>query len=381
MSKTKTKTMGTKTDYYCNQKFWWLTVEPQRKVIQSCCSAAPSKVDLSWLEENPGKLFNSPGLLHERQAMLENIPVVGCQTCWRAESAGIPSRRTIYQSQRRTHTELESKPEVININLGNDCNLTCSYCCKQYSSAWLRDITSNSEYLHEERYIINAEDKLISALGQKTVKNSKHYQTLINEVKTFTECGQVVISGGEPFLYNGLEDLVASFNGEVEIFTGLGVDSVRFKRMVDKLPQNVTFTVSAESTGALYEFNRYGNTWENFQSNLDIIANRQYRFCSVISNTTVHGYADFVAEYGTVHDQINICTDPDYLGPNVIDSTTKQALKLDGDILTATTPTPTVEQVNKAKIYINEFARRRNLNLNIFPESFQEWLNEEVLPH
>lgn len=371
--------MNTKTDYYCNQKFWWLSVDPQRKSIQSCCSANPEKIDLSWLEQNPGELFNSPGLLHERNAMLNNIPVVSCEGCWRAEAKGVPSRRIVYQSQNKSHTELRSEPEVINLNLGNDCNLTCSYCCKQYSTAWLRDITANGEYFHEDRYIINSEDRIINALGQKAVKQSRPYQLILDQVKSYTNCKHVVISGGEPFLYNGLEDIVSSFQTSVEVYTGLGVDTARFKRMVDNLPDTVTYTVSAENMGALYEFNRYGNSWDNFQRNLDILANKHYRFSSVISNTTIHGYNEFYQAYGTAEDCINICNDPEYLSPNVVDNITKKITALNTHITESVKPAHTLQQAAQAKQYIKEFARRRNLSLTIFPENFQEWLNEQVL--
>jgi organic radical activating enzyme len=282
----------------------------------------------------------------------------------------------VFQSQQRTHTELNVVPEVLNINLGNDCNLTCSYCCKQYSTAWLRDISNNGEYFHDDRFIINAEDQVINKLGQLAIKQSRPYQTILNEVAKYKDCKQVVISGGEPFLYNGLETLVSSFDAPVEIFTGLGVDTKRFTRILDSMPEHVKFTVSAENMGKLYEFNRHGNTWDNFQRNLDVLANRSYRFCSVISNTTIHGYAEFERTYGTLDDQINICNDPDYLGPNVLDDASKNITVVNTEVMQAVAASSTVEQQTKARQYITEFARRRNLSFDIFPDSFQEWINE-----
>jgi hypothetical protein len=146
------------------------------------------------------------------------------------------------------------------------------------------------------------------------------------------------------------------------------------------LPESVTFSVSAENTGQLYEFNRYGNTWDNFQRNLELLSNRKYRFCSVISNTTIHGYNEFFKEFGTMGDQINICNDPLYLAPNVIDAHSKSQLMFDNpEINLSIMAQCDMQQSLQAKQYIKEFARRRNLSLKIFPESFQEWLNEEVL--
>ena len=99
--------------YYCSQKFWWLTVEPERRSMLSCCAASTEKIDLNWLKENPGQLFNTPNLQQERQQMLENNPVASCEdSCWRAERIGLPSRRTRSGSTIKSHLDVVSSPTV-----------------------------------------------------------------------------------------------------------------------------------------------------------------------------------------------------------------------------------------------------------------------------
>lgn len=373
------------TEYYCSQKFWWLTVEPERRTMNSCCAATATKIDLTWLHLNPGKLFNTPELLAERRAMLNNEPVTSCEdTCWSAERRGLPSRRTIMASGDRTHTDIYSSPHVLHINVGSDCNLTCSYCCKQYSTAWLRDINDHGVYFDEDRYNINANDRIVLKLGQKVIKNSDAYQAIIKEVKQFQNLDQIEITGGEPFLYNGLGDLVQGFNRSVDVFTGLGVESDRLIRMLDLLPQHTTFTISAENTDALYEFNRYGNTWDRFRRNLDIISQRfSYRFCSVLSNLTVHGLFEFQQNYGTSKDLLNVCNDPQYLSASVLDTQSKTYLNQirykyhDQEIKETLAIDSTQEQKNKLKQYLMEFVRRRSISLDAFPDSFINWINTE----
>lgn len=371
------------TEYYCSQKFWWLTVEPERRSINSCCAAQPTKIDLSWLKQNPGRLFNTPNLLAEREQMLNNEPVAGCEdTCWRAERAGLPSRRTVMNTSDRTHTDIYSSPRVLHINVGSDCNLTCSYCCKQYSTAWLRDIKDSGPYLDEERYRINNNDRIVLELGQKAIKNSEAYQTVIREVQKFKNLEQIEITGGEPFLYNGLADLVKGLTGTADIFTGLGVGTDRLVKILDQLPNHTTFTISAENVGALYEFNRYGNTWDQFRRNLDLLSQRfSYRFCSVLSNLTVHGLDDFQKEFGSDRNLLNPCTDPEYLSASVLDPESKSRLMEivykyhDQEIKQTLAVEPTLEQKQKLKTYLEQFTQRRQLSLNIFPESFTSWLN------
>jgi wyosine [tRNA(Phe)-imidazoG37] synthetase (radical SAM superfamily) len=368
---------------YCSQKFWWLTVEPERRSLNSCCAASATKIDLTWLKNNPGQLFNTPGLLSERQAMLNDQAVASCEdTCWSAERKGLPSRRTEMASYHKTHTDVHADPRVLHINVGSDCNLTCSYCCKQYSTAWLRDIKNNGEYLDEERYQINNNDRILMQLGQTAIKTSDAYQTILREVQQFKSVEQIEISGGEPFLYNGLPELVKGLSGPVDIFTGLGVSTDRFVKLLDQLPSTTTFTISAENIGALYEFNRYGNTWDQFRRNLDALAWRfPYRFCSVLSNLTVHGFEEFQQEFGSDTNLLNPCTDPDYLGASVLDPETKSKLmqhtyKYHDTVVKKTLAIEsTVEQKQKLHKYLTQFAERRQLSLEIFPESFVTWLN------
>jgi PKD repeat protein len=106
-----------------------------------------------------------------------------------------------------------------------------------------------------------------------------------------------------------------------------------------------------------------------------------YRFISVISNLTIHGYEDFQKQFSTDRDLLNICVVPDYLGANVLDDTSKKLLKniqykyYDNDIKQTLNVDYTDVQRNNLTIYIKEFSQRRQLDLNIFPENFREWLN------
>ena len=377
-----TRMMTTRTikeQYYCSQKFWWLTVEPERRSMTSCCAASTQKIDLDWLRNNPGQLFNDPNLLHERQQMLDNKPPSSCEdSCWQAERIGLPSRRTLMKSDIKTHLDIVSSPTVLHINLGSDCNLTCSYCCKQYSTAWLRDIDKNGAYLDDPRFHINNNDRIVLKLGQKKVKSSESYELIINEIKKIKTVNRIEISGGEPLLYNDLDQLVQSLSGPINIYTGLGVDSKRLKRILDTLPETITFSISAENTGKLYEFNRYGNTWNNFLTNLDLVRQKfDYKFAMVLSNLTIHGMEDFRKNVGTSKDTMNYCNDPIYLSASVLDPESKTMYQHTlPDLSTTISNAYSPQQKQNLKNYIHYFVKNRNLDLNIFPKHFISWMNQ-----
>jgi MoaA/NifB/PqqE/SkfB family radical SAM enzyme len=230
---------------------------------------------------------------------------------------------------------------------------------------------------------LNTKDIAISKLGQVSIKNSTNYQSIINELLTYTNLTRLEITGGEPFLYNGLERIVEQSTSTVNIVTGLGVDTKRLERLLLLLPKDrVTLSISAENLNQLYEFNRYGNTYSKFLTNIEVIQNSGigYQFYSTLSNLTIFGLGDFISKFKDNKIHLNTCADPMYLSANVLDKNSKQLVKdTDYGQFNAVIHSMIEQQFdnslhNQLKQFIVEFAQRRNLNFNIFPDSFKNWL-------
>ena len=197
------------TGKYCSQKFWFLSVNAERREINSCCSAASSAINVEWLKSNPGRLFNTDLLVQERQQMLAGQEVASCTTCWIPESQGLSSRRTLMQSDKQTHTDVYTTPEELSLFLGTDCNLTCSYCCKEYSTAWIRDLRDGGEYeIDDARYKLNASDRIILKLGQTGMQDNQAYDLIVQEALKYNTYKRISLAGGEPFLQNKLVNVI-----------------------------------------------------------------------------------------------------------------------------------------------------------------------------
>jgi organic radical activating enzyme len=375
-----------KTDSYCNQKFWWLNVDLTRKQQYSCCSATPADIDISWLSKNSGKLFNTPLLHEERRAMLNNEPVASCyHNCVRPENQGLVSRRYLEQGHVKTHTEIDASPTLVNVIIGTTCNLTCVYCCKQYSSAWLRDIEQSGPYFDTNRFKIFPNDKVKKHFD---IQADPDYKLLLGELAQLSP-DTIHISGGEPFLYNNLHNLVSESTAKtIRINTGLGVDPVRFQQQIDNIKhiKNIEILVSGETIDKLYELVRYGNEFERFKTNLQTVqqSGLKHTMVSVISNLTVLGIADFYRQYQEVESYFVLCNDPEFLSVNVLDDTTKaivieQIQKLDHPvksiILENIVKPATLQQHKDFSKYIQEFASRRNIVLNMLPDSLINWIH------
>jgi molybdenum cofactor biosynthesis enzyme MoaA len=378
-------------DYYCSQKFWWLNVDLGKFQTFSCCAATPQRINVNWLKNHPGNLFNTPELIDERRSMLDNRLVDSCNaTCWIPESQGKPSRRLSMGTQNKTHLEIAATPEIINIVVGSDCNMTCVYCCKFYSSAWTRDI-ANGTYpvdVAPDRFTINTLDKAVAAISQKQITATDSHQTILDEIISLSQSPklqEIIITGGEPFLYLNLARLVKSIPAHVPVtvYSGLGVDEHRFARELQNLTNNVTVTISAENIGPAYEFVRYGNTWQRFLNNLNQLKKQgiAYKFNATVTNLTAPGLMEFVDWAQTAPINFQLCNDPDFLSIGVLDNVTKDLLRskytsLPDFIAQALEITPTDQQVRNFKAYVKEFSHRRSLSTLVFPKTLVDWLEQ-----
>jgi organic radical activating enzyme len=376
-------------NFYCNQKFWFLLVDLGKFETSSCCAATPQKINLSWTKDNPGQIFNTPEIQHDRALMLENKPTTSCAvSCWNPEEKGIISRRLSSNGQEKTHLNVVSSPETLTITVGSDCNMTCVYCCKFYSTAWGRDVEQNQyQVAHvDDRFRFTKKDKILQSIGQKDMQKSATRQLVLDEVVKLYQSqmiNEIMIIGGEPFLYLDLHKLISTVpdNLQVSIFSGLGVNEKRFAQEIKKLPKNATVVISAESIGSMYEFVRYGNTWERFTNNLAQLksAGINYRFNCTVSNLTVVGLKDFIKWAGDVPMDFQPCTDPDYLSIGVLDPETKKLVQSDMSELPefvsqALVAEPSKAQIDNFKIYVREFAGRRQLKFDILPKSLENWI-------
>lgn len=398
MTRTTTiKKMTTdQSEYFCSQKFTWLSVDLEKLETLSCCDAAPVKINFDHIQNHSGDLFNSPALIKERQDMLNNIPVPSCDTtCWQPESKSMPSRRLLMNSNIRTHNLAESSVETLNIIMGSDCNMSCLYCCKTYSSAWARDLDINGPYIVEtpdDRYTLSTRDKVIMNLSQKQINKGQLNQQLIDEIAEIccqSGITEIVITGGEPFLYLGLEDLVSKISKKintVKIWSGLGVNPVRLEKELKKLSKliNIEVVISAESTGPLYELLRHGNTWDRLQQNIKILEQQsiKHSFYATVTNLSLFGIGDFLSYVGSKEIVYSLCTQPEFLSVNVLDPVSKQKIANHLEEYPEQLKSLLAKKLfedpghnhQKLKIYLEEFVNRRKVHFDFLPNEFKKWL-------
>jgi organic radical activating enzyme len=376
-----------------------MKIDFEKKNIYNCDVAEPQLINLDWLENNPGQLFNTSTSVKEREMMLNNQRNSSCEfNCFRAEDTGSVSARIIRKGYNRSHTQTTTQPSILDITVGSDCNLTCTYCTKEFSSAWKHDIRKNGTYLLEsnhDRYQLTLKDKLISTLSQNQKINSRSYNLFLKEIEIISpNLDTVYISGGEPFLQSNLEDILKKINcvPNVFVFTGLGVNIKRFESILDKLKNfpNVTLYLSCENIEQYLEFNRFGIKWVDYQKKVEMIRQSGIKFIfhSVLSNLSVFGFYDFLQMYRDHVKNHDFVYTPDFMSLNVLDDTSKNNIKKQfqsdpllwkQELLQNLEALPSQQQINNLKIFLKEFTKRRNISIiDIYPKSFINWLDNVV---
>ena len=378
-------------DYYCSTKFTELQVHVQSRLLYNCCKAYPERVDLDWLEANPGKLFHTDTMLEDRRLMLDNKSCVSCHYgCYKYEDQGLTSTRQKYINDAKI-SDPHAPIRDLNISLSTDCNLTCMYCTPEWSSSWQRDVEKNGDYLLDGVPVKQNDNwsNLWAKMKQKSRgMESRFFALLLREIKLSAGLQSVSVLGGVPLLNNQLDQMLDHVHGKkITITTGLGVSHTRLRQVLQKTKgMDVRFQISGESTGQLFELIRHGVTWKNFNDRVSMIEENgnKIKFMSTISNLSVLGFADFYDLYSNKHEiEINYLTETAWMMPHILDDRSKNDfinstrakhnLPEFNTILDMIDKTPDDKDRINTGDYLKQFSSRRSVDLNFLPEHFRKW--------
>lgn len=81
----------------------------------------------------------SPTRREIQTALANDIEHPNCQACWDDEHAGKKSRRQWHNSTHHPVTERDDQPEILDLKMGNVCNMKCRTCNPEVSSQWYRE--------------------------------------------------------------------------------------------------------------------------------------------------------------------------------------------------------------------------------------------------
>lgn len=236
--------------------------------ISPCCmnTAGISNLSSTTLKE----AYHSNVMSGLRQSFLSGLYPSSCSACWKEESAGKPSMR-----QRAKHkfkdiyyrldyqTEDIKNLQLFDLNLGNDCNLSCRICNRTSSSSIAkRDLA----------------DGVISTVEFQTLKDAvrwaetdEFWDQLLDSVQNIR---YLDLYGGEPLMsklhfkfLKRLIDLDVAKDIKIDYNSNGTVYSDKFFDLWQHFKE-IKISFSIDDIGARFEQQRCGASWSEVTANI-----------------------------------------------------------------------------------------------------------------
>lgn len=232
--------------------------------------------------------------------MLQGIRHRDCGSCWQIEDTGATSLRgnsangfLHYSSSNGLLNEFPGKslqeisdlvthdseilnshrPFMLEVSLGNTCDMKCMYCNHIYSSQWAVEGIKNKTLTIEEYK---------SAAGNPSEEFIELFWDWVNREAKLS-LSRIGIIGGEPLItpdfYPFMDKLLECYSDmpnnktAIWIVTNLNAEEKYFSRFIEYLPKiskkfNLEIHISMESLGKQAEYIRNGLDWDRFVNNV-----------------------------------------------------------------------------------------------------------------
>ena len=336
--------MDKNSKLYCNWADRGLALHNSGAALVCCHSRTYLKDDkdqgIFWHTHSLDDAWASPTRKEIQSALEQGIQHPNCNACWDEENVGGKSRRQCHNETGIDYADTTDVPVLLDLKLGNTCNLSCRTCNPAVSSKWYRDwwevIEKNkNNFNNYEEYLNNT--YLTSKLSYSP-DNNRLWDKL-NE--WLPHARYIDIYGAEPMLIHRLFDVLQhSIDSGYNKYQTLHFNTnctIWNQKYIDILSQfkRVYFDLSIDGLYSQYDYMRYGETWDVVVANIDKYAQFQRQFgqhsvsiCITVSNLNIY-YIDEIWQYfnergmgGAVH--FNLAHHPFHINLKTIPAPVRQ---------------------------------------------------------
>ena len=195
----------------CLAKWKQVSLHLATGLNNSCYHPPLHPIPAELLVDNPAVLHNTPHKKEQRKIMLRQERPSECSYCWTMEDnnklsdrhyrSGEPWAAKDFDSiMNSTGDEDDIVPSYVEVNFNHACNLSCSYCSPQFSSAWQGEVDKWGGYptstIHNDPRHFMGRNRPIPARDANPYVDAfwRWWPTLYPELKHFR------MTGGEPML-------------------------------------------------------------------------------------------------------------------------------------------------------------------------------------
>ena len=141
----------------CLAKWKQVSLHLTTGMNNSCYHPPLHRISIEEIGRDPGALHNTAWKKEQRRRMLAGERPEECQYCWTMEDLGQMSDRHYRSGEpwaaidfekiaNSTGAEDDVIPSYVEVNFNSACNLRCSYCSPQFSSAWMDEVQRHGAY-------------------------------------------------------------------------------------------------------------------------------------------------------------------------------------------------------------------------------------------
>lgn len=307
--------------FAAHNSFW---INPQG-YIHPCARFKESFEHISSFDDL-SKITASQNYLDLRESLNNNIWPKACYRCKEDEENNLSSKRSFYD-----RIGLKTPDDfMIDISMGNFCNLKCRMCGPNNSTLWIND--------YEQLVSKNLVSSIENFAGYQLTQND--FDKIYNLMKNIKGRIFLELKGGEPLIMPQTRQLVDKIislpNADrltLLIVTNGTVAPAWLKDVADKIEKFI-LVVSIDGIGDVYDYIR-GTSKFSF---VDCIKNISYynsienidlKFNVVVQNLNIHQQLEIYETLRVFNNTtINYITlsSPRYLAVNVMERLTKETL-------------------------------------------------------
>jgi len=223
--------------------------------------------------------WNSEYFTTLREDMLAGNKNPNCQKCFVQEDLGCASKRLkenkhhnfdIDQITRSTvGGKITTLPKIIDLRVGNICNLKCVHCWTGNSSKW-----------YEDSLLLNKYENLSSnPIDNNWISNQGNVWEYIKE--NIKSIDTLNVLGGEPFAskeFHQLIDWLVVNKHDVQLKV-VSNGTLLNQQLIDKLEyfSSVIIGISLDDINTRAEFLRFPTQWEEFTANMKYLSKSKLR--------------------------------------------------------------------------------------------------------
>lgn len=333
---------------WCINPYINISIHP-KGVIKPCCMSDHEYITDSGSQylsqENVINFLNSKNRQIFIADLEKGIQRKECKSCWQEEAAGKESKRL--RDNQIYATESLEHPLVMDLSLGNTCNLKCRICSPTHSSLWMLEEaaiqfpSNQKKFLHDSRWKISKE-------------SFDENNTLFwnNIIKLLSHVKKLDFAGGEPFYLDKHWDIVRhcvdsgiSKQQHVHYNTNGTIYPQKYMPLLEEF-NLVDIQISSDGIGKKFEYLRHPAVFDEVEKNIGKFiearnkskTNWRLSICITISAFNVYNFFETFEHYiskgiGTyinvVHDDRGIRILPHKLKLKIIENLNKFQSKHD----------------------------------------------------